>query len=389
MPNGYLFPPAGAYTVSATTTETENARSAAIIVNVVDVEFVVPSGDPVNNPSSSNEFVFDNTPTGTLTITLSAKVTPASAIDLLKDNAVFEIDNITGSTKTWDVANPNGKAVVSGDSLTATVTFSGLPAENSSFGKKAAKITCSGSGLSFEKTNDFEVFFPRNATNHPGGQSGSPNWFHYWNQVYPYSNIHYIPDAGFGQVPAMRFWSYTLSRDKTRIEIGSSHPAKGRAYGIGKDLSGIDCYIGTVIHEKKHVEQISLADALLPTYGQDSFRYGWSWNIMPHNHWTKGADGAWGIANVDDDGNGIVDDAKSNTPFEPGRGDDINLTNPLYYDWPNSWTLPGSPYLSASPYPVEGAAVEATDMSMDDNKYARSDWGAPGKNHGKLNEWNN
>jgi hypothetical protein len=69
--------------------------------------------------------------------------------------------------------------------LTATVTFTGMPTENGSFGTKTARITCSGGGLSFDKTTEYEVFFPKNATNHPTCAScaNCPNWFYYWKKV--------------------------------------------------------------------------------------------------------------------------------------------------------------------------------------------------------------
>jgi hypothetical protein len=184
-PEDYLAPSAGTYIVSATTTETEDPRSANAVVHVVDVEFVSPSGDPVEKPSTSNEFVFSNAATGVLTLTLSARVKPASAIDLVKDNAVFTVGDITGSVKAWHNDNPNGKAKVNGDLLTATVTFTGMPTENGSFGTKTARITCSGGGLSFDKTTEYEVFYNATATNHPTCAScaNCPNWFYYYKKA--------------------------------------------------------------------------------------------------------------------------------------------------------------------------------------------------------------
>ncbi len=34
-----------------------------------------------------------------------------------------------------------------------------------------------------------------------------------------------------------------------------------------------------------------------------------------------------------------------------------------------------------------GDAVKAADDAMDENDYARQDWGDPGKNHKTVNEW--
>lgn len=140
-----------------------------------------------------------------------------------------------------------------------------------------------------------------------------------------------------------------------------------------------------VIHEEKHVSQIQLADALLQSNGDDCFRFGWSWNMGWHNHWAKGDDVQWGIAGVDDDSNGVVDDAAKKPQFEPGHGDDVLLSNLAWGEWPLAWPSPGGIY--ATIHPIEGAAVQAADEAMDENDYAPHDWGAPGKNHKTLNQW--
>lgn len=262
VPDGYLFPPAGTYSVAATTTETKNARSDNIAITIVDVEFVTPSGNPVTKPSSNNEFVFDNQATGELTITLSASVSPSGAIDLLKDNAVFEVDDITGSTKTWHTNNPNGKATVDGNLLKATVTFTGLPTNNSSFGKKTAKITCSGNGLSFEKTNDYEVFFQKDATNNPGtNPSGNPNWFYYWKS----GGVCGIPSTAVYDSSKPDTWGYCMPGTDTIIRLCPLAPTtnsgpetytkddgvtKITVTGQGK---GIKCVAETVTHEQNHL----------------------------------------------------------------------------------------------------------------------------------------
>ena len=260
VPNGYLFPPAGTYTVAATTTEEKNARSADITVTVVDVIFVTPSGDPVTNPSSSNEFVFNNAASGVLTITLAVKVSPAGAIDLVKDNAVFEIDDITGSTKTWHANNPNGKATVSGDQLTATVTFTGLPASNDSFGKKTAKITCSGNGLSFEKTTDYEVFYSATATNHPTCAScaGCPNWFYYYKNAsgggsYKYKSSGRSQSLSAGGDSTVEIADEAYAGD----EYITTSIVNGQlvATGWSSTIKYYPVFCGVLAHERQHANQ--------------------------------------------------------------------------------------------------------------------------------------
>jgi hypothetical protein len=203
------------------------------------------------------------------------------------------------------------------------------------------------------------------------------------------ANVYYVAAARYGRVPAMTDWTYNAVPSKTRIEIGSGHPTKGKPYGIGEEVSGIDCYISAVIHEEKHVAQIAAADALLPTNGADSFRFGWSWRQPAHNHWTNGPDGQWGVAGIDDDGNGTVDDAAVAFPFELGQGDDVCLNRIYasgYNNWPNAWTLPVGRY-GPPLTPIEGEAVKASDDAMNENDYASQDWGNPGKNHKTINKW--
>jgi hypothetical protein len=373
----------GAAVISATDS---NGCSDSISVTVLKIDMITPAGDPVNAAVQSgdgqNEFTYSTASPGVLTMNLKARVTPSGMASQIKDQCLFTVDTIAGSTLTWDAANPGGKPTASGDDLLATVTFTGLPANNTALGSKKAAIHFNASKQDEENC---EVFFPRDVANHPGGVAADPNWFYYWGQVYVNANVQYLAAAGVGRTPAMTAWTYSAVPSKTLIEIGSGHPAKYKSYGIGEEASGIDRYIMTVIHEEKHVAQIAAADALLPTSGADSFRFGWSWNQATHNHWTKGPDGQWGVAGVDDDGNSTVDDAAVVPPFEPGNGDDISLDHATWPWWPNTWTLPGGVY--ATIHPIEGEAVKAADDAMNENDYAPQDWADPGKNHKTVNKW--
>ena len=362
----------------------------------VKIELVTPDGDPVNAPVDSgdgqNEFTYSSANPGVLTMNLKAKVTPAQAADRIKDDCLFAVGAIGASAMTWANANPGGKAVVQDGFLTATVTFTGLPAKNSDFGKKQAKIIY---GACVCDKNDYEVFFLRDEVNHYPSSNTCPNWFYYWLQMSGRSNVLYAgnpPRVGtMAEVRGMTRWDYSFPSDKTNIFIYSSVLTKTRPYNVGEEMSGIDLFLGTIIHESKHLDQIARADALLPSNGNDSFRYGWSWNMCSHNHWGKGNDGAWGVSGVDDDSNGMIDDAAVIPLFEPGHGDDScknrNYANG-YNNWPNSWMLPADPKYQLLT-PIEAEAVEATDRSMNENDHARQDWSCPGKNHSTVNVWNN
>jgi hypothetical protein len=367
----------------------DSCMPATVSIVVFRVDAITPGGHPVSSPVDSgdgqNEFTYSPATTGVLTMTLKASVTPSGIAERVKDRCIFTVESISGSTMDWDDLNPGGVPRASGDYLLATVTFTGLPADNSAFGTKTAKFYVDGGEIA---ARDYEVFFPRDATNHPGGQAGSPNWFYYWGQVYVANNVHYVAAAGTGRTPAMANWSYTAAQDKTRIEIGSGQPARYRSYGVGEETSGIDRYIMTVIHEQKHVAQIAAADVLMPaSNGSDAFRYGWSFNQPTDNHWTKGPDGEWGVADEDDDANGTIDDAGATPPFEPGGGDDVSLENASWSDWPAAWPLPasfpGNPGLSK----LEVDAIRTADAAMNENDYASQDWGDPGKQHQTINDW--
>lgn len=188
------------------------------------------------------------------------------------------------------------------------------------------------------------------------------------------------------EVVGMSRWNYgnVSMDDKTHIYIYDEVVFKGRAYGVSEEFSGIDMFVATVKHEECHIRQIRDADALLSTFGNDAFRFGWSWDVPVHNHWLKGVDGAWGAANVDDDGNGVVDDAAALPPFEPGHGDDVSLEDNNYYSWPSAWPYP-NPNLYV--HPIESEAVNEMDNAVNENDYAAQDWADPGKQHNTLNDW--
>ena len=373
-------------------TYTENGVNrichATTTLYFVNVELTNPTGDPVAAPAEDkNEFTFDTGSPGKLKIDFKAKVTPDEipAADGIKDLVKFMVDAIGASVLKWDLANPSGAASVDGTTLVAKAIFEGLPNDNSHFGKKKAAMRRS-TGVKDETT--IEVFFDRDAKNHPGGQAGSPNWYHYWSQVLGAGYDLKYGGAGTGagaEVKGMTEWKYTVAPNKTRITVYDPAAGKGKSYGVGKLFSGIDRFFGTVFHEGKHVDQIARADALVPSHGNDSFRYGWAWNQPTHNHWKEGPDMEWGVAGFDDDGNGITDDAAPTPPFEPGNGDDETLDHAIWFWWPKAWPLP-SP--NNAPHPVESEAVNFSDANHDENKRARDDWGNPGKNHKTLDTYN-
>jgi hypothetical protein len=354
----------------------------------ITVEFVTPGQDPVNSPDSAmgnhtqNHFTYSAANPGVLRVELRAKVSPTGNTDEAMKRVRFKVDKIPGSKLEWE-GNKGGKPTRSiGDFVETSVTFTKLPKKNDHFGKKKAKLYLDG-GLIGER--EYMVFFPRDARNHPGKPTNAPNWFFYWKQVARAKGgvtqlMQYGGAMGGGTmavVPGMRHWNYNAYRPKRTMVIYNGIVNKTRAYGIGIELSGIDCFIGNAIHETKHIDQIQKADALVPHIR--CWRFGYSWNQTPSNHWRSGRpDGLWG--------NPPIATAAVNVkpPFQIGQGADVYIDNAACPMWPAVWTLPAVVHI----HPIEQEAINHSDSSMvADNKFARDDWADPGKNHQTRDDW--
>ena len=144
---------------------------------------LAPTADPCSSPAPANvdgqnEYTFNCDSPGKLVINFKASITPASAINSVRDRVSFTIDNIGASAVHWDP--PNGKAKVDDHGfLVATATFKGLPAKNSDFGLKTVQLLLDGQPAAKTKV---EIFFPKFGINHPGDVVGDPNWFYYWKE---------------------------------------------------------------------------------------------------------------------------------------------------------------------------------------------------------------
>ena len=361
-------------------------------------EWVTPKASPVTVPNDSigtdgqNEFTYDAASPGVLTIDLKVLVKPAGTAAVtdrhgvkFSDRCIYKLPTIPGSTFAWDAANPGGKSATSGERLIAKATYTTLPAVNTDFGLKQAELECDGNTVTLVK-GDFEVFFDRDAINHPGGQVGSPNWYYYWLQLISGHNVFYggVGAGPSAEVKGMTGWNYVTAPNKTQITLYDAVTGKFKSYGVGEEFSGIDRFMGTLKHEAQHVVQIGKADALLSTNGADSFRYGWSWNQAMHNHWKKGADAQWGLAAIDDEADGTLNNARLFPPFEPGNGDDESLDHATFVWWPKVWPLPVP---NAAPHPIESEAVNISDQTHNEHLNARNDWGNPGKNHKTIDKY--
>lgn len=212
-------------------------RSGNFYLSLLQVDFITPAGDPVNAPvdagtapgsipDGANEFTFSNAASGVLTMKLKARVSGFGSMPAAeKAKFTFEVDGIGASAFAWDAGNPGGKASGSGDFITATATFSGLPQNNTDLGLKKARVKYDSSNAA---KAEFEVFYSAKAKNHPGGVFSHTNWFHYYKQ-----------NAGGGA------YGYNDSGYKGRGRSGSNSAGGDSSIIIGPEAFDGDTYITT------------------------------------------------------------------------------------------------------------------------------------------------
>jgi hypothetical protein len=349
-----------------------------------------PSGNPVDAPSATNEFTYSAANPGILRIECRARVEPndAEARTQAQNRARWSIDAIGDSQLTWAPADPGDPTL--GQGLTATATFRGLPRRHDDFGSKTVSLTVCGSQ---PVTTTIEVFWPKNATNHPpdglthpGGTA--PNWFYYWQQVIGEGHMRHVryggagPGTRFGNTPAMTSWAYGAALNKRRIALHDIASRRdGPIAGLHGPLTGIDLFRNTFLHERQHVRQIRRADTIAGIRPGTCWQNGWSFNRPNHNHWRLGVGRVPGAAT------GIC------PPGGPGTmgaaAGDTNLSAtiasfPGYNNWPAAWPLP--PNVPAGMTPMEQQAFQQE--TGREHALARWDWGDPGKNHRTRNRWN-
>ena len=230
------------------------AQGKDAIIYVPLFEWVTPKESPVTAPDDigdgKNEFIYNSAAPGVLTINLKIEVKPTGTSEItdrhgvkFSDRCAYSLPTITGSTFAWDAANPSGKATPDGAFLVATASYTTLPASNSDFGLKEAAFACDGQADVIPK-GEFEIFFGKDDTNHPGGQVGSPNCFHYWKQFVPLRRIaNLIYDntiSGYGGTVA--------PTRTTRISKRATEKNDETAN------QGLHAFNETLAHESHHIE---------------------------------------------------------------------------------------------------------------------------------------
>jgi hypothetical protein len=223
-----------------------------------------PAADPCSSPAPAtidgqNEFTFACGSPGKLVIDFKASITPASAINSVRDRVSFTIDPIAGSTLRWDASNPNGKAKIENGFLVAKATFTGLPAKNSDFGLKTVQLLLDGKLC--EKTL-VEIFFPKFGINHPGVMVGDPNWFYYWQEG---QVCGIAPKDQFDGTKDVRYIAYSKPWDDSDVRLcppaAMTNQGPITYSGVGTWGSVTGCGTGRGIkkvaevleHERKHI----------------------------------------------------------------------------------------------------------------------------------------
>jgi len=227
--------------------DTFQAEGKSATLHVPLFEWVTPKGSPVtesdDDGAGKNQFVFDAAVNGVLAISLEIEVFPSGTAELLADRCKFTLPEIDGSVLDWDnEEKPDGEPTGSGNFLIASATYTNLPEFNSSFGFKQAEFQCDTNSDVVPK-GDFEVFFMKDATNHPGGQTDSTNWFHYWKQFLPQGRI------------ATLIYNNTIGTyGETASSIRETKVSQLASGTNDETLNeGLHAFFETLVHESYHI----------------------------------------------------------------------------------------------------------------------------------------
>ncbi|MBN1974753.1 MAG: hypothetical protein JW787_14025 [Sedimentisphaerales bacterium] len=324
-------------------------------VHVFDLTITNPYGNPTisEGANSTNERVFNSASPGVLTVECVAVPTPDTAVirEYLNNNRVrWTITPISGSVLTWNSSWPGDST--KGEGLSCTATFTGLPSDSNSFGLKEVKleVLTDGGNVILTRNTYIEVFYTKIAKNHPSDETNDswPNWYYYWLQTViplgsPYPTFIYWEGDYFNYFE-MGTTNITLC-DNSSTEYNAP-------YGTNNPLQGIDLFAWRVRHESQHY--------------QDSINL-WGNDLTD---WLNNHVGKTGPSD-DKDGD-----------YLPNQMEDVNL-NSIYdagdlYDFNDMYT---------------GSNHDNEDWNYQRNKGMVGnhalDWGNPGMQHDKNDEYNN
>lgn len=227
---------------ATTFTASAGSSSKTLIVDVLDVQITSPALDP----PTANNFTYDTTPDPN-----ARCIVPASGTSCVESqDALLEwsLELIAGwpVVTLWSEPTP---------AVGPNVTFwyTGMPSSNYLFGNKT--LTLKHPLACPQVTRTVQIFFPRDAKNHPGAGSGiTPNWFFYWKQTraaYCCNRPDYR-DNFFGE----QFIGYTPYENGAwrpylgPLAVTASYPYDGPQWRTR--FEGIDLYAYAWRHEARH-----------------------------------------------------------------------------------------------------------------------------------------
>ncbi len=283
-------------------------------------EITTPNGDPTTSTgaNATNEitYTYGTAPTASVSCAVAAVPDPSKLRWRIEDAGLIRA--------TW-APHVSGNPYA-GTGLASTATYTGMPVNYNDFGPKMITLTVDGLP-NCEDTQVVEIFFPRDATNHPGGQIGSPNFYHYWSQTTANFGAHvYAAGNGTG------YTSFESSAWVAHVSSAQGHTAGG----TWNDAAGIDLFANIARHEEQHrldlnaiwgpVDRVAVQDldgdylrdslepTLLPGWAYnpsdpDTFLDTWGYNQPPPNqplrdveHYALSRQAPWinGSANAED-----------------------------------------------------------------------------------------
>jgi hypothetical protein len=229
----------------------------------------------VTSPKTDSRHVYSNDSPGELKLELAAKANPEKYNDKIK----WTIPEIKGNkTKRTTIPDPPVGPKVK-------VTYSGLPEENSEFGKKTIVATLDVQGCEVEDEVEIKVFFPRDKTNNPGPgdvETGDPlpNWFYYWKQTSAATlrdKARYEGSAcrtfqsmsdgiGYYERPTRTLADHYYICDLVRIlgtemwyktDVPELTPDASDFQGKTITTTGIDTFAAASLHEAEHLKHLT------------------------------------------------------------------------------------------------------------------------------------
>lgn len=239
----------------------------ALGLNIFPIVLASPS--PFGLPTlgdGTNQFVYDSQTPGQLLMPGAIQLMGAYQQDtdwLLQQNAVEwevrpAISTMVPYNKTAFNDQITPRTVVGYVTYGNMFVYQGLPSANSSFGDRTMYLKVQGADA---QTARFQVFFNATATNHPGVGSGTvPNWYYYYNQVYPAPG-NYGPgssrnttDSSGQRIIIIGDTAHGLRTHRVFNRITLANGTRHIHYAATLDVGGIHRYIIACGHEKGHYD---------------------------------------------------------------------------------------------------------------------------------------